>query len=255
MKITAFGMSDVGKVRSNNEDNYVIYDVNSGQIGNIPDPVDIDEGILLLVADGMGGAAAGEIASETVVSVSTQYIKDNFSQKPEDIVPQALIESHLQCHRIIQENPSYNGMGSVATLGFLSDKSLYVGQIGDSRLYLYRNKTLIQITEDQNFVSELVKIGIITPEQAIYHPQRNAVTQAVGAMDAIVPAVNRLDLEPGDKLLFCSDGLNSMVGDIEIQIIVESYTDLEETVQELINTANHNGGYDNITLILAEVFS
>ena len=128
---------------------------------------------------------------------------------------------HDQCHRMIQTKPGLMGMGTVATVAIVKGNELSISQIGDTCLYIYRDKTLIQVTEDQNFVSELVRIGIITPEQAMIHPQRNAVTQAVGSMRPIIPVIIHRSLS-GDKLLLCSDGLNAMISDMEIQLLLES---------------------------------
>ncbi|MCB1178741.1 MAG: serine/threonine-protein phosphatase, partial [Leptospiraceae bacterium] len=144
------------------------------------------------------------------------------------------------------------GMGSVATYAYFKQNKIFVSQVGDTRLYLYRNKTLEQITEDQNFVTELVKLGIITKEQAEFHPQRNAVTQAIGAVDEVVPVFHELEVKSGDRLLICSDGLTGMLSDIEIQLILDGSNELNEIVSILIDTANANGGHDNITVILAE---
>jgi protein phosphatase len=111
------------------------------------------------------------------------------------------------------------------------------------------------MTEDQNFVTELVKLGIITPEQASFHPQRNAVTQAIGAVDEIEPVHKKVKLEPGDMILLCSDGLSGMVSHVEIQLILDSSSDLQDILTILIDTANANGGHDNITAIVAKILN
>jgi PPM family protein phosphatase len=253
MNITAFGKTDIGIIRENNEDNFLIMNIGTSKEGDIKNPTSTVNGIFLLVADGMGGAVAGETASLIMVTESAKYLQTHKTSNPEDVARECLLVSHDQCHRMIKLNPGLMGMGTVATVAIVKDNVLSISQIGDTRLYLYRDKTLIQITEDQNFVSELVRIGIITPEQAMIHPQRNAVTQAVGSIEPIIPVDYTQALLAGDKLLVCSDGLNAMISDMEIQLLLESSKKLEVVVDNLIYAAKDSGGHDNITIILAEV--
>lgn len=253
MNIRAFGKTDIGIIRENNEDNFLIMDIGTSKEGDIKNPTSTENGIMLLVADGMGGAVAGETASLIMVTESAKYLQNHKSAKPEDIARECLLVAHDQCHRMIKLNPGLMGMGTVATVAIVKGNELSISQIGDTRLYIYRDKTLIQVTEDQNFVSELVRIGIITPEQAMIHPQRNAVTQAVGSIEPIIPVDYSQELAPGDKLLLCSDGLNAMISDMEIQLLLESSKNLEVVVDNLIFAAKDSGGHDNITIILAEV--
>jgi protein phosphatase len=253
MNIRAFGKTDIGIIRENNEDNFLIMNIGSSEEGDIKEPTSTSNGIMLLVADGMGGAVAGETASLIMVTESAKFLKEHNTTNPEDAARECLLVAHDQCHRMIKLNPGLMGMGTVATVGIVKDDQLFISQIGDTRLYLYRNKTLLQITEDQNFVSELVRIGIITPEQAMIHPQRNAVTQAVGSIEPIIPVDYTQTLEVGDKILICSDGLNAMISDMEIQLILESSKNLEVVIDNLIFAAKDSGGHDNITIILAEV--
>jgi PPM family protein phosphatase len=254
MRLKAFGATDVGKVRENNEDNFLIYIPEEEKEGMIPKKKSTEQGILLLVADGMGGAVAGETAAAIVISSAITYSKEEIKKiTPMELAYNCLIIAHEACKLVIEKNPTLSGMGSVATNVFIKDEKAFISQIGDTRLYLFRSHSLEQITEDQNLVTELVKFGLITEEQAQFHPQRNAVTQAVGAGEEIHPVETILELEVGDKLLLCSDGLNGTVSDIEIQLILDSTDSLEDIVQTLIDTANSNGGYDNITIILAEI--
>ncbi len=253
MNIRAFGKTDIGIIRENNEDNFLIMNIASSQEGDLKDPTSTSKGIMLLVADGMGGAVAGETASLIMVTESAKYLREHKTTNSEDAARECLLVAHDQCHRMIKLNPGLMGMGTVATVAILKDNQLFISQIGDTRLYLYRNKTLLQVTEDQNFVSELVRIGIITPEQAMIHPQRNAVTQAVGSIEPIIPVDYSQNLEVGDKILICSDGLNAMISDMEIQLILESSKNLEVVIDNLIFAAKDSGGHDNITIILAEV--
>ncbi|MBK8395646.1 MAG: serine/threonine-protein phosphatase [Leptospiraceae bacterium] len=253
MNIRAFGKTDIGIIRENNEDNFLIMNISTGEEGNLENPVSTDNGILLLVADGMGGAVAGETASLIMVTESAKYLHSKKAPDPEVAARDCLLVSHEQCHKMIKLNPGLMGMGTVATVAILKENKVFISQIGDTRLYIYRNKSLLQITDDQNFVSELVRLGIITPEQGMIHPQRNAVTQAIGSIEPVIPVDYSENLEPGDKLLLCSDGLNGMISDLEIQLLLESSDDLEVVINNLIDAAKDSGGHDNITVILAEV--
>ncbi|MBP7281359.1 MAG: serine/threonine-protein phosphatase [Leptospiraceae bacterium] len=253
MNIRAFGKTDIGIIRENNEDNFLIMNIATGEEGDIKNPTSTEDGILLLVTDGMGGAVAGETASLIMVTESAKYMRANKTAIPEAAARECLLVSHDQCHRMIKLNPGLMGMGTVATVVVLKRNRLSISQIGDTRLYIYRNKTLLQITEDQNFVSELVRLGIITPEQAMIHPQRNAVTQAIGSIEPIIPVDYSENVQAGDKILLCSDGLNGMISDLEMQLLLESSNDLEVVIDNLIDAAKDSGGHDNITVILAEV--
>lgn len=253
MNIRAFGKTDIGIIRENNEDNFLIMNIGNSEEGDIANPTSTEEGVLLLVADGMGGAVAGETASLIMVTESGNYLRKNKDTEPSKAAKECLLVSHEHCHRMIKLNPGLMGMGTVATVAIIQKNKLFISQIGDTRLYIYRNKTLLQITEDQNFVSELVRIGIITQEQAMIHPQRNAVTQAVGSIEPIVPVDYFETIEAGDKILVCSDGLNSMISDMEIQLILESSNDLRVILDNLIHAAKDSGGHDNITVIIAEI--
>lgn len=252
MKVVAFGSTDIGKIRENNEDNFLILDIQKRKVGNISDPVSLETGVYLVVADGMGGAAAGETAALQVIE-SSIYCAIQNGLTPLETNLASILEAQRRCFNIVKQNPQLLGMGSVGTFVYLKDDIAYISQIGDTRLYLYRKKSLEQITEDQNFVSELVKLGIITQEQAAFHPQRNAVTQAIGAIDEIEPKHQKLELQENDILLLCSDGLSGMVSDIELQLILGSSESLEDIPSILIDTANANGGHDNITAIVAKI--
>ena len=253
MKIVAYGMTDKGKIRENNEDNFLILDIGKKKEGDIDDPRFLNSGIFLVVADGMGGAAAGEKASEIVIETARLVSLENRNaSEPDEISFESIKLATEECKRITKKNPEWMGMGSVATYAYLSKKIAFITQIGDTRFYLHRDKELTQITEDQNLVTELLKLRMITSEQAQFHPQKNAVTQAIGAADDLNPIEYRVNLKVGDKLLLCSDGLSGMLSDLEIQSILETSIG-KETIKNLIETANYNGGVDNITVILAEI--
>jgi PPM family protein phosphatase len=253
MNLEIFAETDIGSVRENNEDNFTTFNLKTKQINPFSEIQDTNDIIALIVADGMGGAAAGETASLTLIEESLHFLNEELNLDLDRIPSECMHISHKKAHELISENSSLMGMGTVATICILENDSLYISQIGDTRLYIYRDKTLIQITEDQNFVTELVKIGIITEEQALIHPQRNAVTQAVGSVEPILPVDYFEKIKKNDLILICSDGLNSMLTDLEIQLVLETNSSLKEKVKGLIDQANEAGGHDNITIVLARV--
>ena len=253
MKLDIFGMTDIGSVRENNEDNFIIYNLTTKEVNPFEKEINTNETIALIVADGMGGAVAGETASQTLVEESVIFLKENSDLDIETLPSECMHISHKKAHQLIEENPKLMGMGTVGTISIIRNDKIYISQIGDTRLYIFRDKNLIQITEDQNFVTELVKIGIITKEQAQIHPQRNAVTQAVGSIEPILPVDTIEEIQVGDLILICSDGLNSMISDLEIQLILETKKSLKVKVENLIEAAKESGGHDNITIVLVEV--
>lgn len=254
MMIKAFGATDIGKLRENNEDNFLIFRPVLKQEGDIGTEYSTENGVLLLVADGMGGAAAGETASAMAVATAKACLEEYHTQNTSlELMQISILTAQKGCQMIVQDRPELSGMGTVATYVYVKNNKADIAQIGDTRLYLYRNKSLEQLTEDQNLVTELVKAGLITLEQAQYHPQKNAVTQAIGALDDVNPYFYTLEVQKGDILLLCSDGLTNMVSDLEIQLALDSSADLQNIPSILIDTANANGGYDNITVIVAEI--
>ncbi len=253
MKLELFGDTDVGSVRDNNEDNFITFNLKTKKENPFSEIQDTNDILALIVADGMGGAAAGETASITLIEESLLYLKENPNIEIERIPTECMHLGHKKSHELISENSDLMGMGTVATICLVQDDSIYISQIGDTRLYIYRDKTLKQITEDQNFVTELVKIGIITEEQALIHPQRNAVTQAVGSMEPILPVDYLEKIKKNDIILICSDGLNSMLTDLEIQLVLETNSSIKDKTKKLIDYSNEAGGHDNITIILARV--
>ena len=253
MKLEIFGMTDIGSVRENNEDNFIVFNVDKKEENPFLKELSTDDRIALIVADGMGGAVAGETASITLITESMKFLNDVVEMEIEKIPTECMHLAHKRSHELIEENPKLMGMGTVATISIVQNNKIYISQIGDTRLYIFRDKTLIQITEDQNFVTELVKLGIITKEQALIHPQRNAVTQAVGSLEPILPVDVIETIYPNDLILICSDGLNSMITDLEIQLILETDESIQEKTENLIEAAKESGGHDNITIVLARV--
>ena len=230
IKFKSVGRSDVGLTRDNNED--------SGFIGKN----------FLLIADGMGGHAAGELASSTAVSVVANFDKnfDNFS--PIDIV-------HKVSEKIknsIQKDTSRSGMGTTLSTVYLKENKLNLIHVGDSRIYLIKDKNLNLISKDQTYIQSLIDNNEITVQEAKNHPQRSLLLQAIDGSNDLVPEIKSFDVSVGDKILLCSDGLTNVVSDAEILNIINSF-EAVGAVSALIEKALEHGGPDNITVIIAEI--
>jgi serine/threonine protein phosphatase PrpC len=227
------GLSDPGLVRSNNED--------AAYAGDR----------LIVVADGVGGLPAGEVASEIVVRVLAAL-----DAGPVDDATAALRAAVGTANREIRTaagaDPANDGMGTTVTAALLTGDQLTVVHVGDSRCYLLRHGTLRRLTRDDTFVQALVDQGVLTPEQARQHPQRSLVTQVVRGED-LVPSLSTLTAEPDDRLLICSDGLSDVVPDPVIGQSLLTYSDREHCAEQLVKLAHQGGAPDNITVVLADV--
>jgi protein phosphatase len=239
-KIACLGKSDIGLKRSNNEDAFILK----------------PETGIAAVADGMGGAAAGEIASR----IFTETAMEVFST-PDSSSGQGLFESIQQTFRMANErilnhvksNPSHQGMGCTAELIAFSNESYILGHVGDSRTYLWRQERLKQLTRDHSLVQEQVDQGLITPEDARRHSLRNVILRAVGISETLAVDFIRGKCQPGDIFLLCSDGLTDMVEDHSVQTILSLPANLFTKVERLVESAKSAGGYDNITVVLCEI--
>jgi len=230
LKFKSVGRSDLGLTRENNED--------SGFIGYN----------FLLVADGMGGHAAGELASSTAVSVIA-----NFDKNFEKILPHDIINTiSNKIKNSIQKDVSRNGMGTTLSTVYLKDNKLNLIHVGDSRIYLIKDKKLNLISKDQTYIQNLIDNKEITEQEAKSHPQRSLLLQAIDGSGDLVPEVKSLEVSTGDKVLLCSDGLTNVVSDTEILNIINSF-DTVGAVSALIEKALEHGGPDNITVIVAEI--
>ncbi len=283
IQVRIVGATDVGLIREHNEDNFIIVDLGSGET-NFLEPRDItltDKGAMLVVCDGMGGAAAGEVASHMAVeSMRRQMLKyvaeaNGTDGKPVDpasaanLPPEAQSESrfhrmsrwlrdstaraNLEIWEAACADLSKNGMGTTLTGLLLLGNQIVVSQIGDSRAYLCRSGVLTQITHDQSLVNQLLDSGQITPEQAKLFEHSNVILQALGVQEDIEVVLSNETLRRGDRLMLCSDGLVGVVSDEEIQEVLASTEDLAETARKLIDLARSGGGPDNITVIVAQV--
>jgi len=235
LSFRAAGRSDVGLVRENNED--------SGFIGKH----------FLLVADGMGGHAAGELASSTTVAIIAQMDGnkeklDNFDKKLTDI-PNVITK---ELKNAISKDSSRAGMGTTLTTAVIQGDSLKISHVGDSRAYLIRNKKIIRLTKDQTYIQSLIDNNEITESEAKTHPQRSLLLQAIDGITESIPVITTTEIFENDKIVLCSDGLTNVVTDEEILEIVNQF-DYVGAVSALIEKALENGGPDNITVIVADL--
>jgi protein phosphatase len=255
IQIRAAALTDVGRKRKMNEDSFTAAD-NLG---------------LYVVADGMGGHAAGEVASRLAVESILRHISgaetgnatapsdastrslDDDRPVPARRVLSAIRMANQEIVRSVREDQSTRGMGTTVVLAYIQGRRAYIGSVGDSRAYLVRAGRIVQLTDDHTFVNEQVRAGTLTPAEARRHPARNILTRAVGSQDEVDADLVEQDLEAGDVLILCSDGLTTMVDDHDILDIVRRQGgDPDRGCRALVNLANERGGDDNITAILIQ---
>ena len=241
----ATGKTDVGIVRSNNEDTIFLSDEPVGVLPN-----------LYIVADGMGGHNAGEVASSDSVAFFLEDVKAGGAEAPDtlDILVGAVRDTNRRIAAHGAQNPEMAGMGTTFTACTVWDDKAYIAHVGDSRIYLISDGAISQVTIDHTYVNEMVRAGQITKEEARTHPQRNVITRVLGtgeelSVDAFVIAVKERD-----RLLLCSDGLTNMLQDEEIcEAVQADGGTLDEKAEALVRLANQRGGQDNISVILVEM--
>ena len=262
-------VSHIGKVRTNNEDHYLIIRLGRDQetlMTNLPDgsvPDHFQEsGYGMMVADGMGGRASGEVASRialtTLMHLILHYGRWNIrinEEIAEEVVTRAERFYQEVNEKVIQEasaNEKLSGMGTTLTAAYVAGKHLFVVHVGDSRAYLMRQGKLVQLTHDQTFVQMLVDTGNLTKEEASHHHLRHMLTSAIGGSpEAAKVEIRQLELADGDCLLLCTDGLTEMVPEEKIAGVVSSQKDPQQRCEELLQLALDAGGKDNITALLA----
>jgi PPM family protein phosphatase len=239
--------TDLGNVRTNNEDAASFFRYADQKIAQ-------EKGCLLIVADGMGGHLAGEVASNMAVDIiSEEYFKQQ-EGGVEQMLSRAFSFANKRIFEMASGDSKYRGMGTTCTALVVLGSAIYFSQVGDSRAYMYKNKSIMRLTEDHTYVNELVKNGDITEAEAATHPQRNVLTNAMGTKPTLRIDTGRCEwqLEPNDRLLICSDGLYDYFTDIELGGMI-SYGNLQEVADRLIDQAKKRGGKDNITVALAEI--
>jgi protein phosphatase len=269
IKFGFFGVSDTGVVRAQNQDSFIVADLSTGAVladfstrrftsgeKKVIHQTLGAEGSLLAVADGMGGAAAGDIASylglDTLVTELNRTInngKKNYLPVT-DLLKTCVEKSNLRLWEESQMNIDYRGMGTTLTAALVMGNTLYLGQVGDSRAYLLRGRQFEQITKDQSAVQMLIDLGRLTKEQAAVAPNRNIILQALGVEPSIQVAMTKISLRNGDCILLCSDGLSNKVNDEEMKDIL-LLEDLDTACRDMVELANLRGGEDNITIVVA----
>ncbi len=241
--LRSFAATDVGRKRKVNQD-YVFR--SEKPVGQLPN--------LFIVADGMGGHKAGDYASSFTTKAVVSEIEHSEYEGPIRIIRRAIEEANTQLIEEAMRSADRSGMGTTIVVATIIDDYLYVANVGDSRLYLV-NDRITQITRDHSLVEEMVLAGKIDREEARVHPDKNIITRAIGAVSSIKVDVFDLSLQDGDKILMCTDGLSNMVADKDIRDIVDQGKDVEQITADLIQTANENGGRDNIGVVVVDPFA
>lgn len=237
-------LTDTGRARDNNEDS-VAFD-EASRVG--------------VLADGMGGYNAGEVAS----GMATAFIKTELARwltqagdlAPPDQIRRAVeicvANANRSVYNASHSNPQYFGMGTTLVVALFQESTLILGHIGDSRCYRLRGGAMLQLTKDHSLLQEQIDAGLLTPEQAAFSPNKNLVTRALGVEDAVLLDLAEHQVLPGDLYLMCSDGLSDMIEDATIAKILQNGPSLEQMAQQLVSLANANGGRDNITVLLTQ---
>lgn len=234
----AFARTDVGLVRELNQD-YLF--TSETPVGTLPN--------LFIVADGMGGHKAGDVAARFAVETLVRYVEsETEDSSPLRVLQRAIETANEQLYEKAQNNEAFTGMGTTMVAAVIKEDILYVANIGDSRLYVV-DEEIIQITRDHSLVEEMVRRGEIKREEARNHPNKNIITRAMGTSRKIVADCFEEPLS-GQKVLMCSDGLTNMLTDEDIRMIMEESVNGQNAVDKLVETANENGGADNITVVL-----
>lgn len=258
------GVTDQGRVRKNNEDNLVACDLSSHEV--LAGPFEFRRslgplGVLLLVADGMGGQACGELASHICSDVTPARLLESVRQLQTDgrnelgeLLRDALESANRSILELSRNQPACKGMGTTATAAWVRGSSVLVAQVGDSRAYLIRHGQMTQLTRDQTFLNYLKDMGAVDANAEFRDdPRRSILVQALGTSERLNVVLTRAELHNGDRLLVASDGLFGAVPGGRISEIAAGSADLETRCQSLVDAANGEGGPDNITLILADI--
>jgi len=261
VQVSVFGKTDLGRTREHNEDTFLVADLSTGNASLHPEVRQHKigpRGSLFMVADGMGGAAAGELASAMAADLiyhhlATAWVSDD-DASPERFafrMKEAVELANQKIYGYAREHPEVRGMGTTVTAAGVNGQDLYLAQIGDSRAYLVRNGEAIQLTKDQSLMQRLVDAGELTEEEAEQSERRNIILQALGPDPRVKVDLTRQALRRGDTLIICSDGLSGLVKREEFPAIVAANPELSDLCGALIDLANERGGPDNITVVTA----
>jgi len=260
-QIHVFGKTDLGRARDHNEDRFLVADLSRQQASLLPHVREHEvgeHGSLFVVADGMGGAAAGEVASEMATDTIYAHMLQAWGEEPE-LTPQrfayrlreAVEAANTHIHSYSTANPELRGMGTTSTAAGVLGDHVFLTQVGDSRAYLVRNGVAYQLTKDQSLMQRLVEAGELTEEEAAHSDRKNIILQALGPDPKVKVDLTYQELRQGDVLVLCSDGLTGQVTKEEIGAIAGAEPDLPTACDRLIALANERGGPDNITVIIA----
>ena len=239
----AYAKTDIGKAREMNQDFYYVSDEINGMR-------------LCILADGMGGYKGGEIASALATTSAKEYIQARFdkiestTENIQDLIHEAMDYANEVVYKKSRENEELDQMGTTLEICIMYGNKIYLGHIGDSRIYRIRRNIIRRITTDHSYVETLVKDGTITREEAFYHPRKNMLMKALGCAGNIEPDITAKGFLPGDIILMCSDGLTNMLQEEEIYEIITN--NVEESCDNLVKRANELGGLDNISVIVVE---
>lgn len=253
LPVAAFGQTDIGRCRSNNEDNYLFVNLNTNHCdwNELKHSFQLGEGrILLVVADGMGSESSGEVASEMAVKAIRDALLMPSYYSSDARLKSAIEMANQRIHRHAQHDSNLLGMGTTVTAVLVEDGRAHIAQVGDSRAYLLRGLNMSQLTKDQSLAQYLVNTGQIAPEH-MSMVRQNILMQAVGAQETVHVALSRVELQWDDYLLLCSDGLSNKVSTKEMREILRVEPNLDAACNRLVNLANARGGEDNITVVVA----
>src|SRR5881409_4217265 len=261
IRVEVFAKTDLGRTRDHNEDRFLVADLTRKTASLLPDVRQHDigpRGTLLVVADGMGGAAAGELASEMATDTIYAHLLKTWNAEHEATpqrfayrLKEAVEVANASIHAHAKAHPEVRGMGTTTTAAGVLNDHVYLTQVGDSRAYLIRGGTAHQITKDQSLMQRLVEAGELTEEEAAQSERRNIILQALGPDPRVKVDLTHQDVRKGDVLVLCSDGLSGQVKNEEIAQIVSAAPDVRTACERLIALANERGGPDNITVVLA----
>lgn len=236
----SFAKTDIGKAREMNQDYYYI-----------PSPEDKLQ--IHILADGMGGYNGGEVASKLATESAKEYIYNNFTKiEPVkenilNLIKEAMEYANFVVYEKSKNNKNLQGMGTTLDICFIYNNKIYIGHVGDSRIYRIRGNVIRKLTKDHSYVQQLIEDGKITRQEAQNHPKKNMLLKALGCTVYVEPDIRARNLEKGDILLMCSDGLTNMIQEKEIYNLIKE--DAKNASEKLVDLANQKGGYDNITVI------
>jgi protein phosphatase len=234
-------LTDIGLKRSRNEDS----------IGFI----EIEDGYVFVVCDGMGGHEGGEIASKTAVRAIIEYLNSNKIENVSVSLHQAIIFANKEIYSTALNRPDLKGMGTTVVVLLIYKDEIYTAHVGDSRIYALSDKQFFQISKDHSVVQEMIDSGIIKPEEAENHPRKNEITRALGVKQEVIPAINNkvLKAKAGDRFVICSDGLHGMINTLTFSTTVQQFANPDECATKLIALAKEGGGDDNISVQIIDI--